>query len=592
MCIFSNIRDVAVDTVKTGLGGATGNKGGVAIRMLFHNTSLCFVCAHFAAGQSQIQDRNADYSEIVRKSSFPSGRSLNCHDYIFWCGDFNYRIDLDNDRVKECVRNEDWETLLANEQLKVQQSKGKVFRNYIEGKIDFAPTYKYDIESDDYDTSEKCRVPAYTDRILFKKRFATRLGEDTQNLNQGDIIFYGRCELKTSDHRPVIGEYDIEILKVNEKTRERIFSRLIEISGPRDSCVLVKHEAGIAGFNDTLVKQILKLLADEGGEVVMVRLGDSHLTIHFRESISALKVSKSSSIKNLDDGLHIELRTPNWVEMIRKEMSLGMNNTVPLCESTPTSSCVEFDNILTNKHDYGISQLSSNVLCVDDNVHTIVTPLGLSPSPTCDDLSSSNNDIIPSTLISSQNKNGRAGPPPKPPPPSTSNSSVAKPMPTRPAPPPPMPTSAPTIDIPKPDTSARLQYEESIDADSSFDTPPPAIPAPPPPLEKSSEDFNDPWNERKSSCGLDGVSNNGAVTKEFSSNFHQPANGSSRSSDSNISTNESPPAIPQRPSAGNPPPIPARRGAQKTSQQSSMTPPTGNPPPIGPPPVIPPRRAQ
>lgn len=64
-------RDVAVDTVKTGMGGATGNKGAVAIRMLFHTTSLCFVCSHFAAGQSQVKERNEDFGEIVRKLSFP-----------------------------------------------------------------------------------------------------------------------------------------------------------------------------------------------------------------------------------------------------------------------------------------------------------------------------------------------------------------------------------------------------------------------------------------------------------------------------------------------------------------------------------------
>lgn len=64
-------RDVAVDTVKTGMGGATGNKGAVAIRMLFHTTSLCFVCSHFAAGQSQVKERNEDFGEIARKLSFP-----------------------------------------------------------------------------------------------------------------------------------------------------------------------------------------------------------------------------------------------------------------------------------------------------------------------------------------------------------------------------------------------------------------------------------------------------------------------------------------------------------------------------------------
>uniref|UniRef100_A0A493TK51 phosphoinositide 5-phosphatase n=1 Tax=Anas platyrhynchos platyrhynchos TaxID=8840 RepID=A0A493TK51_ANAPP len=65
------IRDVAVDTVKTGMGGATGNKGAVAIRMLFHTSSLCFVCSHFAAGQSQVKERNEDFAEIARKLSFP-----------------------------------------------------------------------------------------------------------------------------------------------------------------------------------------------------------------------------------------------------------------------------------------------------------------------------------------------------------------------------------------------------------------------------------------------------------------------------------------------------------------------------------------
>lgn len=66
-----HIKDVATDSVKTGLGGATGNKGATAIRFVFHGSSLCFVAAHFAAGQSQVLERNADYAEITRKISFP-----------------------------------------------------------------------------------------------------------------------------------------------------------------------------------------------------------------------------------------------------------------------------------------------------------------------------------------------------------------------------------------------------------------------------------------------------------------------------------------------------------------------------------------
>ena len=64
-------RDVAVSTVKTGLKGSVGNKGAVAIRMLFHSTSMCFICGHFAAHQNNIEERNHNYHDISRRISFP-----------------------------------------------------------------------------------------------------------------------------------------------------------------------------------------------------------------------------------------------------------------------------------------------------------------------------------------------------------------------------------------------------------------------------------------------------------------------------------------------------------------------------------------
>ncbi|CAI9587106.1 unnamed protein product [Staurois parvus] len=65
------IRDLAVDTVKTGMGGKAGNKGAVAIRFQFYSTSFCFICSHFTAGQTQVKERNEDYKEITQKLSFP-----------------------------------------------------------------------------------------------------------------------------------------------------------------------------------------------------------------------------------------------------------------------------------------------------------------------------------------------------------------------------------------------------------------------------------------------------------------------------------------------------------------------------------------
>ena len=54
------------------------------------------------------------------------GRQLWSHDYVFWCGDFNYRIDLSKDEVKDLVAQENWGALQACDQLSVQRQAGNV----------------------------------------------------------------------------------------------------------------------------------------------------------------------------------------------------------------------------------------------------------------------------------------------------------------------------------------------------------------------------------------------------------------------------------------------------------------------------------
>lgn len=60
-----------------------GNKGGVAARMKIKSTRICFVCAHLAAGQSNVQDRIDDYHDITNGVNFGKGTAML--DYIMLC---------------------------------------------------------------------------------------------------------------------------------------------------------------------------------------------------------------------------------------------------------------------------------------------------------------------------------------------------------------------------------------------------------------------------------------------------------------------------------------------------------------------------
>ncbi|KDR22712.1 Synaptojanin-1 [Zootermopsis nevadensis] len=292
------IRNVAVDSVKTGLGGATGNKGAAAIRFVFYSTSLCFVCAHFAAGQSQVSERNADYAEITRKIMFPMGRTLNSHDYVFWCGDFNYRVDMDKDEMKELIKKGEYDQIMQHDQLRVQQEQGNVFKNFFEGDINFAPTYKYDLFSDDYDTSEKCRAPAWTDRVLWKRRKQIPDTDLSSDWNPGRLVHYGRAELKQSDHRPVIAVIDIEIFHVDDSRRSQVFMEVVQDLGPPDATIVVQVDDGEGSGEDVFDDNFMMVLLQELsqiGEVILVRFVEDTMWVTFRDGQCALMAAKKGT---------------------------------------------------------------------------------------------------------------------------------------------------------------------------------------------------------------------------------------------------------------------------------------------------------
>ena len=93
--------------------------------------------------------------------------SILSHSNIIWLADTNYRIDLDNASVRAYAEDDALDMLLAADQLSYVMSTGAAFSGYTEAPILFRPTYRYDIGTDNYDTSEKMRIPAWTGSSSF-----------------------------------------------------------------------------------------------------------------------------------------------------------------------------------------------------------------------------------------------------------------------------------------------------------------------------------------------------------------------------------------------------------------------------------------
>lgn len=194
-----------------------GNKGGIGVSFQLNETFLCFVNCHLAAHVQEYERRNEDHDEILRRMQFNDGfrtRTILEHHQIYWLGDFNYRItSADEEQIKTFC---EYEKLFYLDQLYVERQKKRIFKDFSEGKITFKPTYKYDPGTDEWDSSEKNRAPAWCDRIFWK-------GNRIEQITYKSVM-----ELRISDHKPVYGVFISYILTRDEKKFKRVHEEVLK----------------------------------------------------------------------------------------------------------------------------------------------------------------------------------------------------------------------------------------------------------------------------------------------------------------------------------------------------------------------------
>ncbi|GMH10134.1 hypothetical protein Nepgr_011975 [Nepenthes gracilis] len=222
--LHNHISNVRASCVGTGIMGYLGNKGSISISMALYQTMFCFVCTHLTSGDKDGDEfrRNSNVTEILKRTRFshsygvsgepmmPPGGILE-HDNIIWLGDLNYRlVSAGCSGTIELFERHDWQALLEKDQLRMERRAGRVFEGWEEGRIYFAPTYKYVINSDHYalqtsKSRDKRRTPAWCDRILWRGK----------GLKQ---IWYVRGESKFSDHRPVCSLFSVLVNATTKKS--------------------------------------------------------------------------------------------------------------------------------------------------------------------------------------------------------------------------------------------------------------------------------------------------------------------------------------------------------------------------------------
>lgn len=271
-------------------------------------------------------------------------------------------------------------------------------------------------------------------RVLWKRRVHTE--EIPDDWNTGNLIYYGRAELKQSDHRPVMAILDIEVIEADPEARTSIFKKVIKEAGPQDATVVIASHGHSLYTEDDFKTTLLDNLS-QYGEVVIVRQVEDSIFVVFRDSYSALLLAQSgSTVLANGETLEVSFRTADYEAKVWDAVRLCGNNTIPLCKyssvipprcATPNRQPPESKLPPPSRPPQPVAKPKAAVISVS------------SPSkrPNVQKLSKDSSD---SSIEDYKSMPAPKGPPPSPPPPVPVVSAAPPPVPPRTNIRPPVPT--------------------------------------------------------------------------------------------------------------------------------------------------------
>uniref|UniRef100_A0A8B9MXD7 phosphatidylinositol-3,4,5-trisphosphate 5-phosphatase n=1 Tax=Accipiter nisus TaxID=211598 RepID=A0A8B9MXD7_9AVES len=213
----NRISHICTDNVKTGIANTLGNKGAVGVSFMFNGTSFGFVNSHLTSGSEKKHRRNQNYMNILRFLTLGDKKLspfniTHRFTHLFWLGDLNYRVEqppTEAENIIQKIRQQQYPELLAFDQLLIERKDQKVFLQFEEEEITFAPTYRFErgtrekyAYTKQKATGMKYNLPSWCDRVLWKSYPMVHVVCQS----------YGcTTDIMTSDHSPVFATFEVGV---------------------------------------------------------------------------------------------------------------------------------------------------------------------------------------------------------------------------------------------------------------------------------------------------------------------------------------------------------------------------------------------